>query len=180
MPCSWASSHMVAASTPPPRCACSSASGSSAAKTWFTEPADRPALLRPQDLLELAVLEHLGDDVAAADQPAVDEELRDRRPLRPAREHDPDARVDQDVARAVVRADVVQDLDHLVREPAARHLGGALHVKEHAVLRDLALDLVEDLLLGHRDRVGHVISGARVLRASAWMLPSSSRLCTAA
>jgi hypothetical protein len=94
--------------------------------------------------------------------------------------HDPDARVDEDVARPVLHAEVVEDLDHLVGEAAAGHLGRALHVEEDAVLSDLALDLVEDLLLGHRDGVGHVASGARVLRASAWMLPSSSRLCTAA
>src|SRR3954452_5117449 len=39
-------------------------------------------LLDPELLGELARLVHLGDDVAAADQLAVHEELRDRRPAR--------------------------------------------------------------------------------------------------
>ena len=39
-----------------------------------------------EDLLELARLVHLGDDVAAADQLAVDEQLRDRGPARERRE----------------------------------------------------------------------------------------------
>src|SRR5918995_6705024 len=100
-------SPSVAAPTPPPRCACSSASGSSAAKTWFTGPGRRSrALPGAQQLLELAVLEHLGDDVAAADQLPADEQLRDGRPLGPLREHDADAGVDQDVPGPVVHVHV--------------------------------------------------------------------------
>src|SRR5690349_9696261 len=189
MPCSWASSHIVAASTPPPRCACSSARGSSSAKTQFI-PAPRARAagtllgggvrLGADERLELALLEHLRDDVAAADELAVDEQLRDRRPVGPAGEHLADAGVHEDVACAVLDPEVVGDLDHLVREAAPRHLGRALHVEEHLVPRDLRLDRVEDLLLGHREGVAHVASGARVLRASAWMLPSSKRPWTAA
>ena len=46
--------------------------------------ARRPARSTPKRLGELAAGVHLGDDVAAADELAVDEELRDRRPVRSA------------------------------------------------------------------------------------------------
>src|SRR5687768_6515601 len=106
---------MVAASTPPPRWVCSSASGASGAKIWFISRARRSLGEElPQHLLQLTLLEHLGDDVAAADELAVDEELRDRRPVRPLRQHLAQARVREDVPGAVVHAGVVQDLDHLV------------------------------------------------------------------
>src|SRR5689334_8322700 len=42
----------------------------------------RGGLLGAEDLVELAGLEHLDDDVAAADELAVDDELRRRRPVR--------------------------------------------------------------------------------------------------
>ena len=48
---------------------------------------------------ELAGLVHLGDDVAAADELALVEQLRDRRPLRQRRQLLADARVGQDVDR---------------------------------------------------------------------------------
>src|SRR5262245_8526079 len=170
MPCSWASSHIVAASTPPPRWAWSSASGSSRPKTGSTTALRRLLL---DELLELAGLVHLGGDVAAADQLAVDEELRDRRPVRPGREVLPDPRVGQHVPRAVVGPDQVQDLDDLVAEAAAGHVGRALHVEEHAVVGDLALNLLEDLGVAHGEGVAHWASGARVRSARAWMVPSS-------
>src|SRR5256885_15437354 len=99
MPCSWASSHIVAASTPPPRWAWSSASGSSRPKTGSTTALRRLLL---DELLELAGLVHLGGDVAAADEPAIDEEPRDGGPVRPPREVLADARVGEDVTRAVL------------------------------------------------------------------------------
>ncbi len=131
---------MVAASTPPPRCACSSASGSSAAKTWFTGAGGAPgAYLLPSTSLSspswnisvtmsqpptsLPSTKSCGI-VGHSDQPG---------------QHLADAGVDEDVAGAVVHVQVVEDLDDLVREAAARHLGGALHVEEHPVVRDLAL-----------------------------------------
>ena len=62
-------------------------------------------LLGAERLVQLAGLEHLGDDVAAADQLAVDEELRDRRPLRDRGQLLADARVGQDVDRGERLAD---------------------------------------------------------------------------
>ena len=52
---------------------------------------------RPRALLELARLVHLGDDVAAADELAVDEQLRDRRPVGQRRELLADPRVGEHV-----------------------------------------------------------------------------------
>ena len=59
----------------------------------------------PSDLGELAGLVHLGDDVAAADQLALDEQLRDRRPVRQRRQLLADARVGQDVDGGERRAE---------------------------------------------------------------------------
>src|SRR5437764_4811595 len=104
MPCSAASSHIVAASTLPPRWACSSASGSSGAKIATLDLRSRRAS-GVDELLELSALVHLRDDVAAADELPVDEELRDGGPVGPVREHVAQPRVHQHVARAVVGAD---------------------------------------------------------------------------
>ena len=53
-------------------------------------------------------LVHLGDDVAAADQLALDEQLRDRRPVRHRRQLLADARVGQDVDGRERRAERLQ------------------------------------------------------------------------
>ena len=73
----------------------------------------------PSDLGELAGLVHLGDDVAAADQLAVDEQLRDRRPVRERGELLADARVGQDVHRRERRAERLERRDGARREAAA-------------------------------------------------------------
>ncbi len=51
----------------------------------------------PEELLQLAGLIHLGDDVAATNQLALDEQLRDRRPPGDGRELLADRRIGQDV-----------------------------------------------------------------------------------
>src|SRR4051812_40214455 len=61
--------------------------------------------LAAEPLGDLAGLVHLGDDVAAADQLAVDEELGDRRPVRQPAQLLADARVGQDVDRGERRAE---------------------------------------------------------------------------
>ena len=94
------------------------------------------------EVLELALLEHLGDDVAAADELPVDEQLRDRRPVRPLAEDHADARVREDVAGVVLGPHVVQDLHHLVAESAARRVRRALHVEEHFVVGNVFFDAV--------------------------------------
>src|SRR5437764_11962241 len=118
MPCSAASSHIVAASTLPPRWACSSASGSSGAKIATVDLRSRRTS-GLDELLELSGLVHLGHDVAAADELPVDEELRDRGPVGPVREDVAQPRVDEHVARLVLGADDAADLGDLVREAAA-------------------------------------------------------------
>ena len=82
---------------------------------------------------ELARLVHLGDDVAATDELAVDEQLRDRRPAGDRRELLADPRIGKDVDR---RERLVQRLkrgDRARREAAAGGLRGALHEEDHAV-----------------------------------------------
>ena len=54
-------------------------------------------LLDPESSRQLAGLEHLGDDVAAAEQVAADEQLGDGGPVRDRRQLLADARVGQDV-----------------------------------------------------------------------------------
>ena len=86
--------------------------------------------LDAEDLSELAGLVHLGDDVAAADQLAVDEELRDRRPLRDRAELLADARVGQDVDGRERRAERLQGGDRAGGEAAGRLLRSALHEED--------------------------------------------------
>src|SRR3954447_25149463 len=59
-------------------------------------------------LLQLTALVQLGDDVAAADQLSVDEQLRDRGPAGVLGEHLADTRIRQDVHGGEARAGVVQ------------------------------------------------------------------------
>ncbi len=72
--------------------------------------------LHAEQLGQLAVLVHLDHDVAAADQLALHEQLRDRRPARKARELLADARVGQDVQRGVANAQGVQGAGGAHRE----------------------------------------------------------------
>src|SRR3954469_16760122 len=62
-------------------------------------------LLDTEEVGELAGLVHLGDDVATADELAVDEQLRDRGPVRDLRELLADTRVGEDVHRCVADAE---------------------------------------------------------------------------
>src|SRR5579871_4012595 len=128
---------------------------------------------RRHHLRELARLVELGDDVAAADELAVDEELRDGGPARMRRQLLADARVGQDVERGVVGAGRVQALDRAGREAAAREVGRALHEEHDPVALDRVEDLLADLLVGD----DHVAS---VVICRAWMVPSLIRCCTGA
>ena len=107
---------------------CAPTAGSSAG--W------RGAGLDAERLGQLAGLVHLGDDVAAADELAVDEELRDRRPLREGRELLADARVGEDVDRRERRVDRLQGGDGARGEAAHGLLGRALHEEDDGVLAD--------------------------------------------
>src|SRR4051794_36302835 len=90
------------------------------------------------------------------------------------RQHLADARVGQDVHGGELRTGVLQTCHSLHREPAARHLGRALHEQHHVVLLNRIEDLLADLVLGDDHAV------ASVLILSAWMgLPGPSRWSTA-
>src|SRR5262245_64800682 len=103
---------------------------------------DRDALVSKQ-LLQLAGLEHFADDVAAADELALDVELRDGRPVRIGLDAVAQLRRLQDVQALVADANVVEDLHHLARKAALRKLRRALH-EQHDVVR---LHLIGDKLL---------------------------------
>ena len=79
-----------------------------------------PRGLDAERLGELAGLVHLGDDVAAADELAVDEELRDGRPVRQRRQLLADARVGQDVDGRERRAGGLEGLRRCGRRTRTR------------------------------------------------------------
>src|SRR4051794_13233969 len=127
-------------------------------------------LLRAEKVGQLAGLVHLGDDVAAADELAVHEQLRDRRPVRDRRELLADARVGQDVERRVAHAERVQRARRPHREAARGLLGRALHEEHHLVLVDRVLQEVADLLVRH----ALLLPGVDVLIERAWIGPPIS------
>src|SRR5581483_1387459 len=98
----------------------------------------RRGVLEAEHLLELARLVHLGDDVAAADELAVDEELRDRGPVGQGRELLADAGIGEDVDGREWPAERLQDRHRAGGEAARGLLGRALHEQDHGVLVDRA------------------------------------------
>src|SRR5580765_5494630 len=99
--------------------------------------------------LQLAGLVHLGHDVRAADELAVDVELGDRRPVRIFLDALADLLVLEDVHRLQVGdAAGLEDLDRAAGKAAHRELRGSLHEKDDA----MALDQIVDALLN----VAHV------------------------
>src|SRR5215472_12217037 len=106
---------------------------------------DRDAPVGKQ-LLQFAGLEHLADDVAAADKLALDIELRNGRPVRVGLDAVAQLGGLQDVQALIADTDVVEDLHHLAGKTALRKLRRALH-EQHDVVR---LHFVVDKLLdGH-------------------------------
>src|SRR5690606_37363054 len=108
-----------------------------------------PSLSRLGDLgqhpRQLAGLEQLQGDVAAADQLAVDEQLREGRPVRVARQVGPDLRFLQHVDRMEgLGAGLLERLHRAAGEAAHRELRGPLHEQHHRVRLDFGLDA-----LGH-------------------------------
>ena len=94
-----------------------------------------PDGLLGEELLQLARLVHLLQDVAAADEFAVDVELRNRRPVRVFLDALPDFRVLQHVDRVIVgRRRSACRISHRGRRKAAlRKLRRALHVQHDPV-----------------------------------------------
>src|ERR1700759_4244876 len=111
----------------------------SAARLASRSGVDRNTLVGKQ-LLQLAGLEHLADDVATADELALDVELRNGRPVRI--DLDAVAQVGglQNVEALVADADVVEDLHHLTGKTALRKLRRALHEKHDVVRLHFAVD----------------------------------------
>jgi len=101
-------------------------------------------LLQPfQQLLQLARLVHLLHDVRAADELAVDVELRDGRPVGEFLDALADVRVLQHVdAEELLHAAGIERLHRERGKAALRELGRALHVEHHRVGGDLLPDFV--------------------------------------
>src|SRR5262245_5402200 len=108
----------------------------------------RHALLLEQ-ARELARLEHLADDVAAADELALHVELRNGRPVGEFLDALAQLVVLEHVEAFVGNAEVVEDLHDLAREPAHRELRRSLHEQHHVVRLHLVGD---ELVDGHRLR----------------------------
>jgi hypothetical protein len=92
--------------------------------------------LDAERLGELAGLVHLGDDVAPADQLALDEQLGDGRPLRQGGQLLADPRVRQDVDRRERRAGGLERRDSARGEAARGAVGGSLHEEDDLVVAD--------------------------------------------
>src|SRR6187551_1164775 len=94
------------------------------------------------ELLQLAALEHFHHDVGAANELAVDVQLRDRRPVAVRLDALPDVRILEHVDRLEGHGQMLKDRDRPAREAALREKLGALHEKDHLIAAD---DLVDPL-----------------------------------
>src|SRR5690242_6604442 len=107
--------------------------------------------LRARDeLLQLARLEHLAHDIAAADELALHVELRDGRPVGVSLYALAYAHVLEHVDVFEIDAKVPEDLRDLHRETALRHGLSAFHEQHHVVPGDLLADPVLNILCAHR------------------------------
>jgi hypothetical protein len=97
---------------------------------------------------ELARLEHLAHDIAAADEFALDIELRDRRPVGVFLDALAKLGVFENVDPFEGRADLVEDLHHLAGKAAHRKLRRAFHEQHDRIFGDFLFDLI--LNIGHR------------------------------
>src|SRR5450755_4692643 len=99
--------------------------------------------------LQLAGLVHLGHDVRAADEFAVDVELGNRRPVGVALDALADLLVLEDVDRLqVADAAGLQDLDGAAGKAAHRKLGRSLHEENDAVVLDEIVDALMNVAHG--------------------------------
>jgi hypothetical protein len=96
-----------------------------------------------QDLLQLAALVHLHHDVRAADEFALDVQLRNGRPVAEFLDGLADLIVLQHVHGLEVlriHATGLEDLDRAARETALGKVGIALHEQHHVAILDKLLD----------------------------------------
>src|SRR5207245_9851177 len=123
--------------------------------------------------LQLTLLVQLGDDVAAADELALDEDLGDRRPVGVGREGLPDPGVGKDVHRLEAPPQPLEDGDGAGRETAHRHIRSAFREEDDGTRVDVLLDLVQERVWHQRvscDPLSRSHSaGVAVLSASAWI-----------
>ena len=89
-----------------------------------------------------ALLEHLLDDVAAADELALHIELGDGRPVREFLDALADFGIREHVDGFELHAELGKDVDDGRREAALRHNGRALHEEKNVVLGDILGDAV--------------------------------------
>src|SRR5690606_10150271 len=95
-------------------------------------------------LLEFARLEHLAHDVTAADEFALDVELRDGRPVRILLDALTQLIGSAYVDALVVDADVIEDLNNLAGETALREAWRSLHEEHDLVALDFIVDEFRD------------------------------------
>src|SRR5829696_6802333 len=123
-----------------------------------------------QPALEVARRVELLDDVRAADELALDENLRDRRPARELGQLLADLGVRQHVDRRDRRARLAERLERAHRIPAHDELRRSLHEDDDVLGLDDLLDLVAKL--------AHAVP--LVVIRSSWMVPSASGSASAA
>src|ERR1700733_16318552 len=104
---------------------------------------DRARLL--QQLLELTVAIHLERDIAAADQLAVDVQLRVGRPVRVTFERLAQFRIVEDIDVMKLGAKVAQRCDRLGRKSALRKVGVAFHEQHHRGGGEFFADPIVDI-----------------------------------
>src|SRR5579884_2399357 len=136
------------------------------------------ARLESQRLLKLARLVHLHHDVAAADQLAIDEQLRDGGPVRQGRELLPDAGIGQDVDGRERASERLEDGDGAGGEPTRGLLGSPLHEQQHRVIGDGLADLLAERVVpgigGGVDGFVHTTYSGLVWIDRAWMRSPTS------
>src|SRR5205807_1122590 len=95
-----------------------------------------------EKLLQFAGLEHLSDDVAAADELALDIKLRDRRPVREFLDALAHRGVGEHIDAFELDPEMAEDLHHRRREAALRENRAALHEEHDRSIGDLLADAV--------------------------------------
>src|ERR1700761_1357137 len=99
-----------------------------------------------EQLLQLTGLEHLADDIAAADELALDVKLGNGRPVRIGLDAVAQLGGFENVQTLIADPDVIEDLHHLAGKTALRKLRRALH-EQHDVVR--LHFIVDELLDAH-------------------------------
>src|SRR6516162_2424535 len=116
---------------------------SAGAKPSSGEGRDRHALVG-EELLQFTGLKHFADDVAAADELALDVELRNGGPVGIGLDAVTKLGGLKDVETLIADANVVEDLHDLPRKAALRKLRRTLHEQHHVVRFHFSVDELLD------------------------------------